>query len=287
MQSQMDLMRLNFRLHKFIFVEDTKSPTPLSSAAGSGDGARMKTVEYGKQNSDIIMLLHGGGLSWWNYRAEAEKLSDRFRVVLPSLDGHADSDHDFTGIEDNASRLITLIDSEYGGSVLLIGGLSLGAQIVAEMLTQRKDICRYAIIESASVIPSKVTNALIEPTFASSYGLIRKKWFAKMQFQYLHIRDELFEDYYRDTAKITKGNMIAFLKANTAFELKREIQNNQAQVRVVVGGKEQKKMLRSAELLHEMISGSTLEIKDGMYHGEYSINHPDIYVKNLLEMIRR
>ena len=27
-------------------------------------GAGMKIIEYGKQNRDIIMLLHGGGLSW-------------------------------------------------------------------------------------------------------------------------------------------------------------------------------------------------------------------------------
>ena len=231
------------------------------------------------------MLLHGGGLSWWNYKAEAEILKDRYHVVLPILDGHADSDDDFISIEKNASRFINHIDSEYGGSVLLIGGLSLGAQVLVEMLTQRKDICQYAVIESASVIPSRITNALIGSAFASSYGLIRRKRFAKMQFQYLRIRDELFEDYYRDTAKITKGNMIAFLKANTAYELKPEIKNSRSKVRIVVGKKEQKKMLRSAELLHETLPGSCVEIKDGLYHGEYSINQPEQYVEELLQMI--
>ena len=108
----------------------------------------MKIVEYGKQNKDIIMLLHGGGLSWWNYRAEVELLGDRYHVVLPILDGHADSDNDFISIEENASRIISFIDSEYGGSVLLIGGLSLGTQVLTEMLSQRGDICRYAIIET-------------------------------------------------------------------------------------------------------------------------------------------
>ena len=245
----------------------------------------MNLIEYGKENSDVIMLLHGGGLSWWNYRAEAELLADRYHVVLPILDGHADSDADFVSIEKNADRIISFIDSEYAGSILLIGGLSLGAQVVVEMLTRREDICQYAVLESASLIPSRISNALIGPAFASSYGLIRRKWFAKMQFQYLHIRDELFEDYYRDTAKITKGNMIAFLKANTMYELKPEIKNSRAKVRIVVGKKEQKKMLRSAELLHEMLPGSWLEIKDGLYHGEYSINLPELYVEELLQMI--
>ncbi len=245
----------------------------------------MKIIEYGKQNSDTMMLLHGGGLSWWNYRAEAKLLSDRYHVVLPILDGHAGSDADFVSIEKNADRIISFIDSEHGGSVLLVGGLSLGAQILAEMLSQRRDICQYAILESASVIPSKITNTLIGPSFRSSYSLIRKKWFAELQFKYLRIRKDLFEDYYKDTSKITKGNMIAFLKANTSYVLKPGIQNNRAQVRVVVGKKEQKRMLHSAELLHEMLPGSTFEVKDGLYHGEYSINHPELYTKELLETV--
>lgn len=245
----------------------------------------MKTAEYGKQNRDVIMLLHGGGLSWWNYRAEAELLGDRCHVVLPILDGHADSDHDFVSIEENACRIISLIDSAYGGSVLAIGGLSLGAQILTEMLSQRGTICRYAVIESASVIPSGITNALIGPTFASSYSLIRKKWFANMQFRYLRIREDLFEEYYRDTSRISKNNMIAFLKANTAYEMKPGFHNARAGVRIIVGGREQKKMRRSAQLLHEILPGSRLEIKDGLYHGEYSLNHPELYTKELLEMI--
>ena len=242
----------------------------------------MKIIEYGKQNHEVIMLLHGGGLSWWNYRSEAELLGGRYHVVLPILDGHADSDEDFVSIEENAGRIISCIDRDYGGSVLLIGGLSLGAQILAEMLSQREDVCRYAVIESASVIPSRMTNALIGPAFSSSHSLVQKRWFAKMQFGYLRIRDDLFEDYFRDTAKISKGNMIAFLKANTAYEAKRELQKCRARVRIVVGAKEQKGILRSAQLLHRVIPGSMLEVKEGLYHGEYSINHPDQYTADLM-----
>ena len=79
----------------------------------------------------------------------------------------------------------------------------------------------------------------------------------------------------------------AALKNNLNFgpAMKPGFQNTCAGVRIVVGEKEQKKMLRSAELLHEILPGSRLEIKDSLYHGEYSINHPELYVKELLEMI--
>ncbi|MBQ6653965.1 MAG: alpha/beta hydrolase [Erysipelotrichaceae bacterium] len=245
----------------------------------------MEIREYGRENKEVIMLLHGGGLSWWNYHSEAELLQDGYHVILPVLDGHNDTDEPFTSIEDNARRLIDLIDERYDGQLLLIGGLSLGGQILAEMLAQRKDICKYAVIESASVIPSPLTEKLIGPSIASSYGLIGKKWFSKMQFKYLGIREDLFDDYYRDTVRISKDNMIAFLKASTGYQLKPEVKNCKAKVRIVAGEKEQKGILASAKLLRETIPGSTLEIRKGLIHGQYSLNQPDEYVKDIMKMI--
>jgi len=232
-----------------------------------------------------MLLLHGGGLSWWNYRRVAEQLQQDYRIILPILDGHTGSNREFTSIEDNAAEIISFVDHRLGGSVLLFGGLSLGAQILLEILSQKNDICRYAIVESASVIPSGLTNALIAPAFGSSYNLIRNRGFAKLQFRSMHMMPDLFEEYYRDTCRITKSDMIAFLKANTAYRPKQALQNCQAEIRIVVGGKEQKTMLQSANLLHEMLQKSVLEVKEGLHHGEYSISHPEQYVAELRETI--
>lgn len=97
----------------------------------------MKTVEFGKSNQDVMILLHGGGLSWWNYRETAEQLKNRFHIVIPILDGHTGSDLSFTTIEKNAKEIISYIDEKFGGHILLAGGLSLGGQILVEMLSQR------------------------------------------------------------------------------------------------------------------------------------------------------
>ena len=143
----------------------------------------MQYKEYGRQNRDVIFLLHGGGLSWWNYREVAERLQNDFRIIIPILDGHAGSDKNFTTIEDNAAEIISFIDAEFAGQVMLIGGLSLGAQILLEMLIQAKGICRFAIVESAAVIPSKLAFSLVKPALGSCYWLIRQKWFSRLQFR--------------------------------------------------------------------------------------------------------
>ena len=229
-------------------------------------------IEFGQLNTDVIMLLHGGGLSWWNYREVAKLLAERYHVVLPVLDGHADSDVPFTTIEDNAARLISYIDAHFGGQVLLLGGLSLGGQIAVEMLSQRKDICRYALIESALVKPSKLTAAMIGPTFGMSYGLVKQKWFAKLQADYLGIPEALFDDYFRDTCKISKADMIAFLKANSLYTIKPRLSETSAKVKIVSGAKEQKNIRDSAKMLNQTIPGSNMEILPGLRHGDLSIN---------------
>lgn len=245
----------------------------------------MKFVEVGQENQDVIVLLHGGGLSWWQYQAQMDLLCENYHVVLPILDGHAGSDADFTSIEDNAKRLLDYIDKTYGGSVLLIAGLSLGGQILLDMLALRKDICQYAIVESAAIIPDKLTASLVAPLFSMSFPLIKKKWFAKMQFRYLGIRADLFEHYYEDTVKLSKQNLIAFTKASSLYQVKKNLKDSLARVRIIVGEKETKKMHASARYLHDFLPDSRLEIKAGLAHGQYAINQPYLYVKELFESL--
>ena len=245
----------------------------------------MKTVEFGTQNKEIVLMLHGGGFSWWNYREAAMLLQEDFHVVLPILDGHSGSDAPFVSIEESARRLIAYIDETFGGQVAAIGGLSLGGQIGAEMLSQRPDICRCALLESVLVKPMPLTHALIGPAFGMSHGLIRKKWFSKLQFSYYGIKKELFDDYYRDSCGLTRENLIAFLKANSDYRLKTSFSESTAKLLIAVGGREQRIMRNSARRLHEARPDSTLATAKGFRHGELSLNHPQLYVRWLRELM--
>ena len=244
----------------------------------------MHYVEFGKENNNIILLLHGGGLSWWNYEDVAKSLQKDYHVILPILDGHAKSEKPFTTIEDNADEIIAFIDAHLGGSVFLIGGLSLGGQILLEILSQRNDICKYAIIESALVIPSKLMYSMIKPAFGSCYGLIQYKWFSKLQFKSLKMKSDLFDRYFRDTCAISKKDMIAFLQANSLYSLKESIKKCTAKVYVFVGGKEKNAMQKSAKVIHQALQESVLHVLPELYHGEFSINKGIDYANKIREI---
>ena len=245
----------------------------------------MQYREYGIQNKDMMIFLHGGGLSWWNYRDEAELLKDRYHVILPILDGHGGCDRHFTSIKDNARKIIEFIDQRFKGSVLLLGGLSLGGQIVLEILSQRKDIARYALIESANVIPSSTTGALLGPSLSLSYKFISNPSFAKAQFKNLRIKDELFNDYFRDTRRIEKSDLISFMKASTSYSLNESLKQSETEIHIYAGAKDNLNIIRSAKMIKAVIPTSTLTFLPDMYHGQFSLNHPEEYVREIEKII--
>ena len=117
------------------------------------------------------------------------------------------------------------------------------------------------------------------------FQLIRNRSFARLQFQSLHIRPELFEDYYRDTCQIKKSDMVTFMKASTAYALKDTIRSSEADVHVYYGGKEPNEIKRSAELIGNNLPASQLHCFRDFYHGEFSINHAQDYADTIRQML--
>ena len=257
------------------------SREPPTARPGNVPVERIKMVTHTLGSGPrTAVLLHGGGLSWWNYRAVADLLAaNGHRVVLPVLDGHAGSDRPFTSIEDNASELVALIDRELGGRVDAFGGVSLGAQVALEVLAQRPRIAERAVIESALVLPMRAARALVAPAIALSYPLVRRSWFARAQFASLHLPEELYKLYYRDSCAISKRDMIAFMRENSSYRLKPELAGCGARATILVGGKEPRIMVRSARALAKAMPGSTLVEHPGWRHGEASLWHPEVYLE--------
>ena len=114
----------------------------------------MNFHEFGDPRSPAVMLVHGAGNAWWGFLRQARALEGRFRVILPTLDGHAEEcGEEYVSTEDEACGLLEYVDSRCGGGLFLLGGVSLGGQIVMEMLGRRPDVARRAIVDGALCIP--------------------------------------------------------------------------------------------------------------------------------------
>lgn len=114
----------------------------------------MKFHEFGGRKLPHVLLIHGGGQAWWDYLRQARMLSLNYHVILPTLDGHGEEYMtEYVSTEDSAGKIIKYINESCGGSVFAIGGVSLGGQIVIEILSQRPDIAQKAIIDGSLCYP--------------------------------------------------------------------------------------------------------------------------------------
>lgn len=241
--------------------------------------------EFGNKNMPIIIFLHGGGLSEWSWQPQIEALQKDYCIVVPIIDGHGnDWNTTFISIKKSAEQVVEYIKQNYNGKVFALCGLSIGAQIVVEILSQEYDIAENAVIESALVYPIKIAVALTLPMYNMCYGLIKKRWYAKLQAKTLNVPDELFEKYYEDSSRMTKESLINITKSNGNYSMPSTLCNTNAKTLILVGGKELSVMKKSALLLHKTIDGSFLKVIEKSGHGEISLIYPNKYL-NLLKQL--
>jgi pimeloyl-ACP methyl ester carboxylesterase len=228
----------------------------------------MKFKEFGNNEFPTIIILHGAGLSWWSIENIINALSHEYNVVAPIIDGHGeDRKTNFASIEDSANKLIKFIDDNYNGKVFALLGLSLGAQIVAEILSRRSNITNFAVIESALVYPIKLSTFLAIPGCKIFYHLIKKGWFFKL----------------KDSLNMTQESLMNISLSIRNYYLKDTIKNTNANVLIIVGEKELKIIKKSAFKLNNTILNSQLYIASNMNHGELSLVNYEKYITLIKE----
>lgn len=162
----------------------------------------MKFHEFGDKTNPHIMMIHGGGNAWWNYLRQARILAKDYHVILPTLDGHGEEyNTEYISTMDCAQKLIAYIDKNCDGHLFLICGVSLGGQIVIEMLSLRDDISQKAIIDGSICYPQPKIEKFCIATVRFLGGMMFSKFSCKCQMFLLQMLPKMrfpkeIEDYY-------------------------------------------------------------------------------------------
>lgn len=242
--------------------------------------------EFGDKALPTIVLLHGGGLSWWAFTDIIPLLKEKYHVVTPIIDGHGDDGKTtFISIEESAQKLLQYIDTNINGNVHALCGLSLGGQIIIDVLSRRVDIAKYAVIESAMVIPPGSLTRLLAKSSGMFYGLIRYKWFAKLQAKALYINKNLFNQYFNDSKNMSKESLVNISISNVGYKVPVGLKYSKAKVMIIIGGKEMRIMDKSARKLISILPNARLYKYPGMRHGELSLARSKEYIALINRLI--
>lgn len=234
----------------------------------------MNIAEYGNAKKPVIVLIHGEHLSGWMWRRHVDLLEDDYRVLVPVLDGHG-GEGTFTTIEDCADKLIAYLDEHCGGKALCLCGFSLGGQIALAMLAKRPDMAPYGLIESAVVIPKKLSGGGARTGVGMHNLLMKWKGFARFQSQAMYITDSMFTQYYEDAKRISKASQTNLLLETGRFSLP-TLRAPRPKLLIVYGDQEERPVKASGQKLSKL-SGCKLIVVKNCGHG-FCLRSPQQYV---------
>lgn len=100
----------------------------------------MKFFEFGKENRELMVLLHGGGVCYRAALPTAKVLSRKYHVVLVAYDGFNPDEPatEFKSVVDEAERLGDYIVKNYGGKIDVLYGVSFGCRVMREVLSDKR-----------------------------------------------------------------------------------------------------------------------------------------------------
>lgn len=243
----------------------------------------MKIHEYGDPHNPHIMLIHGGGNAWWNYHRQAMILSKQYHVILPTLNGHGEEyAESYKSTKDSAEQCIEIVDRYCDGHLYLLSGVSLGGQIVIEMLSVRKDITKKAIIDGCICYPQPILADLCMLIVRFFGFLMFSRVSCKLQLLMLRkmpklsFSEEMEQYYLQDMPNLRKETLYAIYQTYMKdYTLKESIAQTQAQIQYWYGSKEMKCVKKSAQLFKNYVPSCQIVEAKGYNHGYLAIYMPD------------
>lgn len=251
---------------------------------------------FGDKNYPRIMLIHGGGNAWWNYLRQARALSEKYHVILPTLDGHGEEYlNDLISTEDEASKLIDYIHENYEGELFALCGVSYGGQIVLDMLSIEPNLAKKVIVESSLCYPTPITGKFsitmikLFGNFLFSEKACKRQLAAmpKMLPSKMLYPEELQKLYLQDIPRICRETLYRMYELNMNYTLKPSLQDCTAKVMYWYGEKELKSVKKSAQLLKNHLKSCEIYEAKGYNHGYLAIYLPEEWLELAKDFFER
>ncbi|MGB9978232.1 alpha/beta fold hydrolase [Methanobacterium sp.] len=238
--------------------------------------------ETGRENEESIVFIHGGGLSGWMWDKQLEGFTD-YHCLVPDLPEHGKSRDivPFT-MKTAAEQIIELINERAHNKKAHIVGISLGGQLVMQILGIAPEVVDHAIASGTVVRPyyGKVTLTMMPIMGAISKPLISNDFFIKKIMENGKIPLEYFENYKKDTKSLTYSLNKHILNENAAFRIPKGLCKVENPVLITMGETEMELVHESAEDMNRCIPNSKIFKAPGLCH-VWNLQSPELFNKTL------
>jgi pimeloyl-ACP methyl ester carboxylesterase len=208
--------------------------------------------ETGYQNAETIIFLHGGAMAGWVWEKQVKEFSD-YHCIIPDLPEHGKSiDVKPFSINESAEMIADIIHDHTSNGKAHLVGISLGAQIIIQILSKTPELIDHAIISGTLV--NKISNMeallkLLDYTIEVYKPVKNKDFLIKANMRTYNMPKILFDEFKESTILIKNDSLNRVLKESTIFKLPEGLEKIEVPVLVITGEKDYKIIKESADVL--------------------------------------
>lgn len=244
---------------------------------------------FGAEGRPSILLIHGGGNAWWNYLRQARRLAEDYHVILPTLDGHGEEyDSPYLSTEASAEGILRYVDAHCGGRLFFLGGVSLGGQIVMELLARRPGVAEKALIDGSICIPQPRMAKFCIASLRLGWGLLFSRGACRMQMALLQrmprlrFPAELEALYLQDMPRLRRETLeTMYCTYMGTYRLKDAVAGTTAQVEYWYGEREMACVKASARLFQSRVPSCRIRAIPGANHGTLAVYRPEEWLERV------
>ncbi len=107
--------------------------------------------EFGLKENPAVLLMHGMLQDWHSLWEVLKPLEEKYRVIVPAMDGMYDNSPDFTSFADQCRQIEEFVNENYGGKLRGVYGLSQGATVMSELLARNNIKIDIAVLDGVYV----------------------------------------------------------------------------------------------------------------------------------------
>ena len=246
----------------------------------------MTIHEFGKENNEIIVLIHPSVVMWDYFEYVIPLLEEKYHLVIPAIPGYdPDVKNDFTSVEEISAKLEEWLIGNDLGDVACLYGCSMGGSIVVRMLADNRLSIRSAVIDGGITpyqLPWIITRFIAVKDFLLIYtGKIGGAKLLEKAFS----TDVLSEEDVQYEAKVLK--MISARTIWRTFEscnnysMPKDIRTDCKHIEYWIAEKELKDRRTDVIYIKRVFPHTIFRKIRDMGHGGMAPFHPELFAREI------
>ncbi len=243
----------------------------------------MKFHEFGVENENVIILLHGMCQKWSTVYEQLKPLEEEYHLIVPAMTGYSENDTNYISFANECRQMEEYICKNYAGKVHGVYGISQGATILSELLARNNIEVKYAVLDGVYVAHQGklcgIIGAKAIRTIKKNGGFPLKKYGWALKLMGMS-KEDIETELKRMYLDFPDEHLDHYFIENYTYRANPDLVHSQTKVYLYCGSSEPY-AIKSHRILKKYLQNYTEEIFPDMGHSNLLMKNNNVLIDKL------